>query len=674
MTLKKKIAVSTLAVSMTAASLAGIPLSGKGLAEKLGIVSVASAAVSNSDVKTKINNVYSKLNQKDVENLFKFKTAVTSVVYDTYGEFEKIIAPIQPKLKLNEADMDTARSLFTSVTGVVYDVYGGNYETIRDIRTNEKYADLVKRIGVQGGVDNLTVDDFKEFVFGTNGLEAELRTILNSKSEAELLRILNNPAERDALFESTFNNILAKKDGAQALRVSQALSGLGITASELKQVAVNFKNAVPESRNAALSLITAYLTAYPRNTGGGDGGSGGGGGGTVVTTPANPIVSADGVLDVSKLVVITGDKAVLRISDATVLAAMDKLIADAKAANKDLKNLTLTLNLGTVNAKTIEVPLSKAIIEAAKAKGIKNIAIAFNGVTVTLPVANFDGAVTLTTTVVDDSTVTKLTTNKLASSVYDFTITVDGKAVTTFKEPVTLRLPLKNTTGLDKELLSVAKVVYGALQYQGGVLDGEFIVEPRDTFSSYAVVENKVSFSDTAKVEAWAGRQIQVVAAKGAIEGVGQGKFAPKNNVTRAEFAKMLVRALNLESSTAKQSFADVSSSAWYAPYVAVAAEKGIINGRGANRFEPNATITRAEMATMISRALQAVNKTTAAVDVASLSKFADAGKINPTLRDGVAFAATNNLVIGNGGKFFPNNTANRAEAAVIIYRTMNLK
>lgn len=667
MTLKKKIAVSTLAVSMTAASLAGIPLSGKGLAEKLGIVSVASAATL-SDYQAKIQKVYSQLDASDVKNLFNFKNEAASVAKSTY--FKDIIAPIQSNLKLNATELETARSMFTDVTSVVYDVYGGDYTKVKAIRTNAQYIELVKRIGKDGGVENLSMNDVEAFL---DALEAELHPIVVGKSYEELSKLWTNPAERDALFEKVFKNLLDRREGAQPLRVSQAVYGLGITPTQLKQVALNVNEKIPSAKLAAVSLFNAYRKANT-NTGGGDGGSGGGGGGTVVTTPANPIVSADGVLDVSKLVVITGDKAVLRISDATVLAAMDKLIADAKAANKDLKNLTLTLNLGTVNAKTIEVPLSKAIIEAAKAKGIKNIAIAFNGVTVTLPVANFDGAVTLTTTVVDDSTVTKLTTNKLASSVYDFNITVDGKAVTTFKEPVTLRLPLKNTTGLDKELLSVAKVVYGALQYQGGVLDGEFIVEPRDTFSSYAVVENKVSFSDTAKVEAWAGRQIQVVAAKGAIEGVGQGKFAPKNNVTRAEFAKMLVRALNLESSTAKQSFADVSSSAWYAPYVAVAAEKGIINGRGANRFEPNATITRAEMATMISRALQAVNKTTAAVDVASLSKFADAGQINPTLRDGVAFAATNNLVIGNAGKFFPNNTANRAEAAVIIYRTMNLK
>jgi hypothetical protein len=135
----------------------------------------------------------------------------------------------------------------------------------------------------------------------------------------------------------------------------------------------------------------------------------------------------------------------------------------------------------------------------------------------------------------------------------------------------------------------------------------------------------------------------------------------------------MLIRALNLENNSAVQSFSDVSSSAWYAPYVAVAAEKGIITGRSAAKFDPNATITRAEMATMISRAVKSIHPA-ATTNVTALSQFSDAAKISASLRDGVAFAADHNLVIGNAGKFNPNNTATRAEAAVIIYRTINFK
>ncbi|MFD1904488.1 S-layer homology domain-containing protein [Paenibacillus rhizoplanae] len=458
------------------------------------------------------------------------------------------------------------------------------------------------------------------------------------------------------------------------LTVSQVVYNLNITPGDIKLSLKNLKDTIPTAAPAVKALALAYVRAYinepvitepnPPGTG-----TGGGGGGGTVTTPVTNPTATPGVYDVSKLVTIVGNKATLKLVDADVLKAFDALVA----ANAGKTGLTLTLNLGTVNAATVEVPLSKAIIEAAKAKGIANIAITFNGLTVTIPVGQFSEAITLTTSTVADTTVTSLSSMKLASSVYDFELTVGGVVTSTFKQPIIIKLPLKNTEGLDRELLSVAKVVYKELQYQGGVVDGDHITEPRDGFSSYAVLENKVSFKDVASVQAWAGRQISVVAAKGAIEGVGNGNFAPKNNVTRAEFAKMLIRALNLENNSAKQSFGDVSSTAWYAPYVAVAAEKGIITGRSAAQFDPSATITRAEMATMIARAVKS-QKPDAATSVSSLSKFSDAGKIAASLKDGVAFAASNNLVIGNAGKFNPNNTATRAEAAVIIYRTINFK
>lgn len=78
-------------------------------------------------------------------------------------------------------------------------------------------------------------------------------------------------------------------------------------------------------------------------------------------------------------------------------------------------------------------------------------------------------------------------------------------------------------------------------------------------------------------------------------------------------------------------------------------------------------------MATMISRALKSINPD-AKTDSTAISKFSDAAKISASLRDGVAFAASHNLIIGNAGKFNPNDTATRAEAAVIIYRTINFK
>lgn len=660
MTLKKKLVVSTLAASMVAASVAGLPLG------SLGAVGTASAATvsSSAAVKDKVLAVYKQLTATDAVYLYNLKTEVAAL---SEKEFTEIFAPVLNKLSLDGEETKTSLKLFQSVTSVVYDVYENDYSGIQVIRNDDKNIALVSKIAAKAGVSGLTVDSVAEFL---SSIETELRDLVGNKSSADLLAILTSESGYETLLDEAIAKVMNHTTGAGALTVSQALNKLGVTANDVKQTLKNLNNNIKSAKPAAKSLAVAYVKAYGFSTGGevgpGSGGSGSGNGS--VTTPVAP-VQTPGIYDVSKLVSIVDGKATLKLVDADVIKEFDKLVA----ANPGKTGLTLTLNLGTVNATTVEVPLSQAIIEAAKAKGIANIAVTFNGVTVTIPVSQFSTAISLTVTTAKPEVVTSVTKLKLASDVYEFTLSVNGVAQSTFKQPITIKLPLKNTDGLDKELLSVGKLVYGDLQFQGGVLDGDFIVEPRDTFSSYAVLENKVSFNDIAAVQTWAGRQIQVVAAKGAIEGVGAGKFAPKNNVTRAEFSKMLIRALNLENNSAVQSFSDVSSTAWYAPYVAVAAEKGIITGRSAAKFDPNATITRAEMATMISRALKSINPD-AKTDSTAISKFSDAAKISASLRDGVAFAASHNLVIGNAGKFNPNDTATRAEAAVIIYRTINFK
>ncbi|MGE7614605.1 S-layer homology domain-containing protein [Paenibacillus sp. NPDC101420] len=661
MTLKKKLVVSTLAASMVAASVAGLPLG------NLGAVGTASAATvsSSTAVKEKVLNVYKQLSATDVVYLYNLKNEVAALDEATFAE---IFAPVLNKLSLDEVETKTSLKLFQSVTSVVYDVYGNDFSGIQIIRNDDKNIALLSKIATKAGVSGLTVDSVSEFLIS---VETELRTLVSSKTTAELLEILTSESGYDTLLDEAIAKVLSHTTGAGALTVSQALQNLGVTASDVKQTLKNLNNTIKSAKPAAKSLALAYVKAYglgDNGNGNGNGNGGSNGGNGNVTTPVTP-APTPGIYDVSKLVSVVDGKATLKLVDADVIKELDKLVA----ANSGKTGLTLTLNLGTVSATTVEVPLSQAIIEAAKAKGVANIAVTFNGVTVTIPVSQFSTAIALTVTTAKPEVVTSVTKLKLASDVYEFALSVNGVATSTFKQPITIKLPLKNTDGLDKELLSVAKLVYGSLQFQGGVLDGEFIVEPRDTFSSYAVLENKVNFTDIASVQAWAGKQIQVVAAKGAIEGVGEGKFAPKSNVTRAEFAKMLIRALNLENNSAVQSFSDVSSTAWYAPYVAVAAEKGIITGRSAAKFDPNATITRAEMATMISRAVKSINPA-ATTNATAISQFSDAAKISASLRDGVAFAASHNLVIGNAGKFNPNDTATRAEAAVIIYRTINFK
>lgn len=703
MTLRKKLVVTTIAASVVATAFAGIPLSNKGLAEKLGVSSTAYAATfTNSNVVTEANKMYAALVKTNGWNdVVALRDAFAALSKD---DITAIVSPIAGSLDvLTTEDKAVLYDLFQDVTSISYDV---NLSELEAIRANSEYKAVLTKLAAGANIESLTVDDIVEYVFS---LQDELLSIIDGKSIAQLTTILKDPTARMNLIKQAVNAV-----PDTVINVKAVLAAYGITTEEISSVVNSLQTKVSSDVviNAAGALYLAYLsleTTTPTNPG-----TGVGGGDTstdvVIAIPesvtkliddlkaalatataeekvaiiakaiqeAQTLVAQLSTIDASKAITVSNEAAAVQIKGDTELSniagigAMFKALKEL-APSAELPKVLLNVNLGTIAQNTTTIGLSDAIVQQAILAGLSGVNLSVNGLQVTLPVGGqFSSAISfkVATTEANETITSGL---KAGSAVYDFNLSIGGQAVTTFEKPIVVRIPLGNIEGLDKELLSVAKIVDGKLVFQGGSIDGDTIIEPRDTFSSYVVVENKVSFSDIASVQAWAGRQIEVVAAKGAIEGKSAGVFAPQDKVTRAEFAKMLVRALDLDNSSAKENFSDVQASDWYAPYVAAAVELGIINGRSATKFDPNATITRAEMATMIARALKVTQGAADVSDVnAALAGFTDASSIGASLKAGVAFAASEKLVIGNNGKFLPNANSTRAEAAVIIYRALN--
>ena len=98
---------------------------------------------------------------------------------------------------------------------------------------------------------------------------------------------------------------------------------------------------------------------------------------------------------------------------------------------------------------------------------------------------------------------------------------------------------------------------------------------------------------------------------KGVIEGVGGNKFNPDGLLTRAQAAAIFTRWLDLEATTDISFFTDVKVGDWYYDYVAKCYAAGIVKGKAADQFAPNDYITRAEMFTMLCRALNIDGQTT---------------------------------------------------------------
>ncbi|QGG56443.1 S-layer homology domain-containing protein [Paenibacillus sp. B01] len=194
---------------------------------------------------------------------------------------------------------------------------------------------------------------------------------------------------------------------------------------------------------------------------------------------------------------------------------------------------------------------------------------------------------------------------KAATSMIDFTLSVvdqSGKEMklSSFKEPITISLKLNEGAELSRLGMYFIRED-GQLEYVGGeVRDGMLVAEVQH-FSTYAGLQYKKTFKDV-PASYWAAPAIEMLAARGIVTGVTADEFKPKQSVTRAEFAALLVRALRL-SASASAPFLDVAESDWYAEAVAAAYEAGLVQGAAANRFLPHASITRQEMAVMLYRA-----------------------------------------------------------------------
>lgn len=112
---------------------------------------------------------------------------------------------------------------------------------------------------------------------------------------------------------------------------------------------------------------------------------------------------------------------------------------------------------------------------------------------------------------------------------------------------------------------------------------------------------NDVTFKDVPDSH-WAKDYISILASAGIINGTGNGMFNPDADITREQFAKMLLEALGLYLPDMTSEFSDVDPSAWYAPYIACATKSGIILGIGDNIFGVGKELTRQDMSVMVVR------------------------------------------------------------------------
>ncbi|WP_391563910.1 pectinesterase family protein [Paenibacillus cremeus] len=170
----------------------------------------------------------------------------------------------------------------------------------------------------------------------------------------------------------------------------------------------------------------------------------------------------------------------------------------------------------------------------------------------------------------------------------------------------------------------------------------------------------------------WAKEDVEWMVGQKVVSGTSDTTFSPQNQITRAQFATLLVRVLGLTPNT-EMKYSDVTSGDWYAGAVGAAVKAGLIEGFTNGSFLPNAPITREQMATAIGRALKQQSKPSA-VDVKTLSAFTDSSQISSTAKEAVALVVKAGIMNGlTDTTFGPTKEATRAQAAVIMKRYLQL-
>lgn len=362
----------------------------------------------------------------------------------------------------------------------------------------------------------------------------------------------------------------------------------------------------------------------------------------------------------------------------------DAIRAAKKQAGQNGISVTIKVNI-TQTANSLVVTLSKAALDKLVTEGVKELKIESTLISFSF---NLDALKEIQKSVTGNLIIAakKLDGKKLSATaqkiiggrpVFDFTMQSGGKSISDFgKGGASVWIPY---TPAQDETEDSLQVVYvdgkGAVEW---IADSSYSKEAKALqfftghFSTYGVgYQSVAAFADT--VNHWAKDDIAFVAARNLLLGTSATTFSPDTAMTRGMFVTALGRLAEIDSTKYKNSkFNDVTATAYYAPYVAWAAQNGIVNGTSATTFAPDDGITRQEMALLMQNYTKAMGYTLPNPRPAVI--FADSGSIRSWAVDAVRAMQMAGIIWGkDGNRFDPTGTATRAEAAVVLRRYVEL-
>lgn len=625
---------------------------------------------------TKISRLVAIYNNLSSEGVTVYNKAATALNGLQDSDWEDVIGSTVKQNIDNKAGTGKAVEVAKALATIVYSANGSTLESqIRSFQTN--YSDEFDQVfGTSVTVDKL-------ITFFT---EAE-KEVWNHLDQA--IDLASNPSEEQyKSFIRTIRNGVESKNPSLATLDADLRNGIGAGLDDLFSMKTRLDQKLSLTAEDKSTLKTALIAAIvatgnPYSSGGGSTGGGSTGGGSVVTPPS--IGVDNGKVNVGQDAVTTKEQTNSKGQKEKVTEVKVDKIADivnlVSAQNKEI-----VLGVGTLGANEVakaELPAKLfADVAAKEAKAIVNVQT--DKASYKLPVAEIQAKLTEIAQKLGSSIdnikivieMTKVNPPQGVTAVSDaveFNVvaTANGKSETITRFTQYVERELKGSkVFVPQRSVAVRVDANGNLVSVPTVFNGDQATVKSLTNSTYVVVENNKTFVDVDNGKTWAEAYVEALASKYIIKGKTDQTFAPKENMTRAQFAVLLVRALGLPSETYDKRFKDVKGTEWFNENgeLAAAVKYGIIQGKGNGVFAPNAPVTRAEAAVMFKRALELsfLNYDMTQLDsTKKVTDFKDASQVKAWAKDSVEKMYQAGIFTGReNNRFVPAGYMTRAEVA----------
>ena len=374
------------------------------------------------------------------------------------------------------------------------------------------------------------------------------------------------------------------------------------------------------------------------------------------------------------------------ISEKDTKAAYEKALKAAKKNGNEKNGIAITVRINTdkKTAVSISFSLPKAVQDYIIAKEIRSITLVSENpaISMTLDLAavkeirkQANGDVTITAARMESSNLKNAKAAIGSRPAFDLTVSYGkGKAVQNFEAGnVAVAIPYilaaNETSG---NVQAVYVDAQGKVQWLiSSVYDGVERVLRFSTshFSTYGIGYKKDAPTFTDIGSHWAKDDIAFVVNRGLFSGTSATTFSPNTAMTRGMFVTTLGRLANVDVNAYKQSsFIDVKADVYYMGYIEWANKNNIVNGIGDYKFAPDQSITREQMAVIMTGYAKTIGYNLPKVHVENT--FADNVKINAYAKDAVKQMQIAGVISGkNGNLYDPQDTATRAEVSAVLRR-----